>query len=169
MFHGAIEIHGVEWSFGWADKGFTGVFDCQPTTNELHRHRETIELGWTWMGSKETRSLIRDLEHEWMGPSYDFLRRNCCHFCDEVRTPAGLHTVRISPVMCQGEFPRESILADCRVSCVLVQLASRLAPGLSAANIPPWLNRLARGGASVADNSKWLFANKKESGAQAAR
>ena len=88
MFHGAIEIHGVEWSFGWADKGFTGVFDCQPTTNELHRHRETIELGWTWMGSKETRSLIRDLEHEWMGPSYDFLRRNCCHFCDEVRTPA---------------------------------------------------------------------------------
>ena len=168
MFHGAIEIHGVEWSFGWADKGFTGVFDCQPTTNELHRHRETIELGWTWMGSKETRSLIRDLEHEWMGPSYDFLRRNCCHFCDEVRTPASLRTAS-----CRGgSFQCLAgcwLVADCCVLCVLVQLASRLAPGLSAANIPPWLNRLARGGASVADNSKWLFANKKESGAQAAR
>ena len=91
-------------------------------TNELHRHRETIELGWTWLGPTQTGTLIRQLQREWGGDSYDFLRKNCCHFCEE--------------------------------------FAARLEPGLSSKNIPVWLNRLARGGASVADSSKWLFADK---------
>ena len=122
MFHGAIEIHGDEWSFGWADQGYTGVFDCMPTTNELHRHRETLELGWTWLGPSQTSTLVNQLKREWGGETYDFLRHNCCHFCEE--------------------------------------FAAKLEPGLSQKNIPAWLNRLARGGASVADNSKWLFAAK---------
>jgi hypothetical protein len=124
MFHGAIEVHGDEWSFGWADPGYTGVFDCPPTQNELHRHRETVELGWTWLGPSQTAVLTKKLQREWGGDTYDFLRKNCCHFCEE--------------------------------------FATRLEPGLSARNIPPWLNRLARGGASVADTtvSKWLFAEK---------
>lgn len=124
MFHGAIEVHGDEWSFGWADPGYTGVFDCPPTKNELHRHRETIELGWTWLGPSQTAVLVKRLQREWGGDSYDFLRKNCCHFCEE--------------------------------------FAKRLEPGLSSKNIPAWLNRLARGGASVANTnvSKWFFADK---------
>ena len=45
MFHGAVEIHGLEWSFGWADEGYSGVFECEPTMNELHSYKEVSTIG----------------------------------------------------------------------------------------------------------------------------
>ena len=45
MFHGGVEIHGLEWSFGWADEGYSGVFECEPTMNELHSYKEVSTTG----------------------------------------------------------------------------------------------------------------------------
>ena len=45
MFHGGVEIHGLEWSFGWADEGYSGVFECEPTRNELHSYKEVSTIG----------------------------------------------------------------------------------------------------------------------------
>jgi hypothetical protein len=43
-------------------QGFTGVFECLPTQNELHRHKEKLELGWTWMPPQEVATLFTELQ-----------------------------------------------------------------------------------------------------------
>eukprot|EP00429_Kryptoperidinium_foliaceum_P021882 CAMPEP_0176144568 /NCGR_PEP_ID=MMETSP0120_2-20121206/73613_1 /TAXON_ID=160619 /ORGANISM="Kryptoperidinium foliaceum, Strain CCMP 1326" /LENGTH=347 /DNA_ID=CAMNT_0017480959 /DNA_START=59 /DNA_END=1099 /DNA_ORIENTATION=+ len=79
-YHGAIEVYGREWSFGWSDEG-TGVFSCLPRHCPLHSYRETIRVGFTRMTKREVLSILRQLE--WPGSDYDLLRRNCCHWCAE--------------------------------------------------------------------------------------
>ncbi|GJP43368.1 hypothetical protein CLOM_g2841 [Closterium sp. NIES-68] len=82
IFHGAVEIHGEEWSFGYCERG-SGVFSCPPKANPMYTFRETIEMGVTGMGEQKVRELLRRLSKEWPGRSYDMLARNCNHFCDE--------------------------------------------------------------------------------------
>lgn len=80
-FHGAVEIHGKEWSFGECEEG-TGVFGCEPTKCEMHVYREAIEMGSTTLTKEEVDVLLERLRKEWPGSGYDLLRRNCCHFSD---------------------------------------------------------------------------------------
>jgi hypothetical protein len=83
-FHGALEIAGTEYSFGWNDLEQTGVFECPDRQNEMHRFREAVPLGHTRFGEKEIEWLIAgELAGRWPGSGYDLLRRNCCHFCEE--------------------------------------------------------------------------------------
>lgn len=46
VFHGAIEVYGKEWSFGYCLNG-TGVYSCAPKKNPFYQHRETLLLGKT--------------------------------------------------------------------------------------------------------------------------
>ncbi|CAI7923553.1 unnamed protein product, partial [Closterium sp. NIES-54] len=82
IFHGAVEVYGEEWSFGYCERG-SGVFSCPPKGNPMYTFRETIEMGVTGMGEKKVGELLRRLSKEWPGRSYDMLARNCNHFCDE--------------------------------------------------------------------------------------
>ena len=83
-FHGALSVYGLEYSFGWNDQDLTGVFECENCGNTAHRFRESIPLGDTRLGRKELEWILsRELMEAWPGDSYDLLRRNCCHFCEE--------------------------------------------------------------------------------------
>jgi len=81
-FHGAVEVYGAEWSYGYCDEG-PGVFDCPPKGCTAHSYRESVPMGQTSMSETEVKLLLKQLEGEWPGEEYDLLRRNCCVFSDE--------------------------------------------------------------------------------------
>eukprot|EP01024_Parvocaulis_polyphysoides_P007473 TRINITY_DN12225_c0_g1_i2.p2 TRINITY_DN12225_c0_g1~~TRINITY_DN12225_c0_g1_i2.p2 ORF type:complete len:234 (-),score=14.94 TRINITY_DN12225_c0_g1_i2:220-822(-) len=88
-FHGAVEIYGWEWSFGFCERG-TGVYRCLPKSNTMYSYRETVELGNTNLTPQEVQILLRRLGVTWPGNSYDLLTRNCCHFCQDFVGQLGL-------------------------------------------------------------------------------
>lgn len=85
ILHGAIELYGYEYSFGYCPEG-TGVYRCKPTKNPMYRYRSAHSLGLTSVSQDDLRGIIRTLMHTWQGTSYDLITRNCCHFCEELAT-----------------------------------------------------------------------------------
>lgn len=83
VFHGAVVLGGVEWSFGFCEAG-TGVYCCYAGQNTLYAFRETISLGETLQSRQQIKEILGRLKREWQGQSYDLLARNCCHFCEEL-------------------------------------------------------------------------------------
>jgi len=82
IFHGAVEVYGKEWSFGFCETG-SGVFNCPPKANPMYTYRESVSLGTTTLTSAEVQRVISELIKKWPGNLYDLLHRNCNHFCDE--------------------------------------------------------------------------------------
>ena len=80
IFHGAVEVNGDEWSYGYCDRG-TGVYCCRPRGNTGYTYRESIPLGVTSLSPARVRSVIAVLQVQWPGAAYDLLARNCNHFC----------------------------------------------------------------------------------------
>ncbi|GFR48453.1 hypothetical protein Agub_g10355, partial [Astrephomene gubernaculifera] len=89
VFHGAVEIDGVEWSFGYCESG-SGVYCCRARSNSMYTYRENIELGTTQKTRQELKELLSRLKRAWPGPSYDLLQRNCCHFCEQLCAELGV-------------------------------------------------------------------------------
>lgn len=81
-FHCAVEICGLEWSYGWAPPGETGVFEGPPKGCDMHVYRESVEMGQAKMSVTDVAELIAVLSTDWAGADYDMLNRNCCHFSD---------------------------------------------------------------------------------------
>jgi len=81
-YHAAIEVYGLEWSFGYTEEG-TGVFRSAPRECQAHRYRSSEVLGKVQKSRNEVEELLRVMSREWKGNDYDLLRRNCCHFSDE--------------------------------------------------------------------------------------
>ena len=52
VFHGAVEVCGEEWSFGFCEDG-SGVYACPPRKNPLYTYRESISLGITRKSPEE--------------------------------------------------------------------------------------------------------------------
>mmetsp|Transcript_59003 Transcript_59003/g.166358 ORF Transcript_59003/g.166358 Transcript_59003/m.166358 type:complete len:245 (+) Transcript_59003:75-809(+) len=84
VFHCGVVVSGIEWSYGYAPDGQTGVFWCLPRRCEGHTYRESVPMGNTAMPSAEITALIMRMKKEWPGSAYDPLAHNCCHFTDEV-------------------------------------------------------------------------------------
>jgi len=82
-FHVGVEVYGWEWSFGDSSSG-TGVFYCKPKVCGSKQYRESVSIGTTAFSGKEVDIIIRRMEQEWPGESYDLFRRNCCHFCEQL-------------------------------------------------------------------------------------
>jgi len=83
-FHTAIEVHGLEWSFGATldDEDDTcGVFCCDPASAQPHRYREAIPLRRTAKSPVDVFNIMLRLAPFWSGRSYDVLRKNCNSFC----------------------------------------------------------------------------------------
>lgn len=80
-FHAAVEVMGVEYSYGFQEEG-TGVFTCPPKGCEGHSYRESHPMGETRMSVQQLASLLDRMQAEWPGADYDLLRHNCCHFSD---------------------------------------------------------------------------------------
>lgn len=92
VFHGAVEVVGEEWSFGYCVRG-TGVYACTPKQNPFYQHRETLLLGRTQKSKQEVAAIISRLKIEWPGASYNLLNRNCCHFCEDLSKELGVGPV----------------------------------------------------------------------------
>lgn len=87
-FHAAIQVYGREWSFGGMgseddDGEESGIWSCSPQKCRQHTFRESISLGTTVLSEIEVLKLLTEISDEWPMKSYDLLRRNCCHFCED--------------------------------------------------------------------------------------
>lgn len=80
-FHGGVEVYGTEWSFGGCDSG-TGVFDCPPKGCDVHKYRESVDMGSTTLSEGEVTAIIERMSDAWPGVEYDILRKNCVLFSD---------------------------------------------------------------------------------------
>jgi len=78
-FHSAVEVNGLEWSYGFSEFG-TGVFSCPPRQCAGAEYREAIAMGRTELSEAEVNAVIEDLKRKWSGVEYDLLRHNCCVF-----------------------------------------------------------------------------------------
>lgn len=81
-FHAAVQVYGLEWSFGWTGDGSSGVFRCAPRANDDHRYSCTLLLGLTALTREQVYAVLARLRSEWLGSQYELLSRNCCHFCE---------------------------------------------------------------------------------------
>lgn len=88
VFHAGIEVYGNEWTFGKTLEDVSGVWRTLPRMEMGHQYRATVPLGSTHLANVQVWELIRRLGQEWLGTSYDLLRRNCLSFsnvlCDEL-------------------------------------------------------------------------------------
>lgn len=91
-FHGAVEVRGVEWSYGYVDEG-SGVFDCEPMKCDAHQYRESLPMGETTLSEAEISSVLNRLIEAWPGVEYDLLRKNCCTFSDTLCQELGVGPV----------------------------------------------------------------------------
>jgi hypothetical protein len=78
-YHAAVEVYGVEWSFGAKQAG-SGIFDCPPRSCSQHTYRKPLLLGHTPLSEEQVYWVIEEMSQEWPGRSYDLLQRNCTHF-----------------------------------------------------------------------------------------
>lgn len=56
VFHGAVELNGKEWSFGYCDDG-SGVYACLPKLNPQYTYRESVPMGVTALTLPQVPSL----------------------------------------------------------------------------------------------------------------
>jgi len=88
VFHAGIEVYGNEWTFGKTIEEVSGVWRTLPRMEMGHQYRATVPLGSTPLANVQVWELMRRLGKEWLGTSYDLLRRNCLSFsntlCDEL-------------------------------------------------------------------------------------
>eukprot|EP00927_Polykrikos_kofoidii_P085048 TRINITY_DN9137_c0_g1_i2.p1 TRINITY_DN9137_c0_g1~~TRINITY_DN9137_c0_g1_i2.p1 ORF type:complete len:219 (+),score=36.89 TRINITY_DN9137_c0_g1_i2:41-658(+) len=90
IFHCAVELAGIEVSYGSARKGHSGVMYCKPASDLDHTHLEAIDMGYTKLSIRAIRELVADMERLWPGCDYDLLNNNCCHFCQAFLARLGL-------------------------------------------------------------------------------
>mmetsp|Transcript_5500 Transcript_5500/g.16628 ORF Transcript_5500/g.16628 Transcript_5500/m.16628 type:complete len:477 (-) Transcript_5500:439-1869(-) len=91
VFHGGVEVHGREFSFGGCRRpGQCGIFPCKPRGCVLHTYRESIYLGDCALSRSHVSSILKQMRDDWPGLGYDMLRNNCCHFCNELTIELGV-------------------------------------------------------------------------------
>ncbi|CAE8657244.1 unnamed protein product [Polarella glacialis] len=85
VFHAGVEVIGEEWSFGYTPSvKYKAVNPDKPKMHPDHNYRQTVVMPKTKLSFLEIQKVINELTDEFHGPSYDLLRRNCCHFADEM-------------------------------------------------------------------------------------
>ena len=95
VFHAAIEVAGTEYSFGGCRQNRSGIFACAPKSCPLHTYRESVYLGDCDRSQAAVHEVLEAMKPEWMGPTYDILRKNCCYFADALSRNLG--TGKIPP------------------------------------------------------------------------
>ena len=93
VFHGAIEVHGRELSFGGSRQDKCGIFACKPRQCPMHTYRESVYLGDCGLAKEQVQLILGGLKAGWMGPTYDLLRKNCCSFSREFALELGVGEV----------------------------------------------------------------------------
>ncbi|KAI7748819.1 hypothetical protein M8C21_022673 [Ambrosia artemisiifolia] len=84
IYHSGVQVHRVEYAFGYHEQATTGIFEGEPKKCEGFTFRKQILIGWTDMNPKEVKGVMNELAHKYKGTSYDLFTRNCNHFCNDV-------------------------------------------------------------------------------------
>jgi hypothetical protein len=58
IFHTAIEIHGKEYSFGFAAISVCGILNCKPTVFPTHTFCESVYLGDIELSPKQVQGVL---------------------------------------------------------------------------------------------------------------
>jgi hypothetical protein len=84
-FHAGVEVYDMEFSFAYnTQRGATGVYCSPPRKSPSHSYRLSVDMGFTEMTLEQVRLLLQRLKAEYPSNRYHILRRNCCHFSDEL-------------------------------------------------------------------------------------
>mmetsp|Transcript_120633 Transcript_120633/g.341750 ORF Transcript_120633/g.341750 Transcript_120633/m.341750 type:complete len:214 (+) Transcript_120633:116-757(+) len=86
-FHCGVQLYNLEWSFSDTSHlphASTGVFCTRPRECEGHSYCSSEMLGVTRTSEYDVLDYMQVLEKKWPGTEYDVLKRNCCHFCEEL-------------------------------------------------------------------------------------
>ncbi|KQK17982.1 deSI-like protein At4g17486 [Brachypodium distachyon] len=86
IFHSAVEVHGLEYSFGAHDHPTSGVFEVEPKSCPGFLYRSTIFIGRTTLHPLEFREFIQRMASEYHGDTYHLISKNCNHFTDDLST-----------------------------------------------------------------------------------
>lgn len=89
IYHTAIEMYGLEWSFAFRRHG-NGIFCCQPKQCYMHTYRQSLPLGSVKVSRSSLHRQLCRMARYWIGTTYSTLRKNCCHFCNELVQSLGL-------------------------------------------------------------------------------
>jgi len=85
VFHAGVEINGLEWSYGMSQiETLPGLSCVLPKQHPSHRYRQSVKLHRSKLSPEEVADLISQLAEEYPGHDYNLLRRNCCHFADDL-------------------------------------------------------------------------------------
>ena len=83
-FHTAVEVHGLEWSFGATmgeQNDACGIFACGPKSARPHVYAESVPLGSTKRSRVDVFNCLLRIAPLWAGCTYDVFRKNCNSFC----------------------------------------------------------------------------------------
>lgn len=82
--HAGVEVYGREWSYGGSSGSRkTGIVCEVPRTNQKHRYRESISLGFTRLSKAEVALVLGDLVELWLAEDYHWLNNNCLSFAND--------------------------------------------------------------------------------------
>mmetsp|Transcript_7710 Transcript_7710/g.14048 ORF Transcript_7710/g.14048 Transcript_7710/m.14048 type:complete len:259 (-) Transcript_7710:5-781(-) len=95
LYHGAVEVYGVEWSFGVDGDGAgpSGIFSCPPRGNTAHAYKQAVDMGATALSEGQVHQLLNELGAEWLSDEYHLLHQNCCDFSNEFCKRLGVGAV----------------------------------------------------------------------------
>lgn len=92
LYHAAVEIYGLEFSFGYSTSG-PGIFSNEPKQCTMHHYRESHSLGTVIHRQRDVDEMLQAMSREWTGPSYDILYHNCCHFSNDFSQRLGTGSI----------------------------------------------------------------------------
>ncbi|CAE7295699.1 unnamed protein product [Symbiodinium natans] len=94
IYHAAVEVDGLEWSFDGSPSRTTPGLRCfQPRCDPDHVYRQTVKLGETDCSPEDIAEIVSQMLEEYPGDDYDILTRNCCNFADDFSRRLGLHGI----------------------------------------------------------------------------
>lgn len=86
IYHCGVVVYDEEWSYADMIAPVamqTGIFCCAPRQCDLAvTFKDSIPMGTTSYAKSAILGLIAKLEVEWLSRDYDYLKRNCNHFCN---------------------------------------------------------------------------------------
>ncbi|KAL4566760.1 hypothetical protein LXL04_030883 [Taraxacum kok-saghyz] len=83
VYHSGVEVHEVEYAYGFHEHTTTGIFEGEPKQCERFAFRKQILIGFTEKNWMEVRAVMEELAEKYKGISYNLIARNCNHFSND--------------------------------------------------------------------------------------
>eukprot|EP00746_Dinoflagellata_sp_MGD_P012184 gnl/MRDRNA2_/MRDRNA2_125833_c0_seq1.p1 gnl/MRDRNA2_/MRDRNA2_125833_c0~~gnl/MRDRNA2_/MRDRNA2_125833_c0_seq1.p1 ORF type:complete len:421 (-),score=60.42 gnl/MRDRNA2_/MRDRNA2_125833_c0_seq1:138-1400(-) len=92
-FHVGVELYGREWSYRSCGPEEPGIVCSRPRCHLAHIYRESLPMGVTPLSENQVFELMERLQHDWAGPRYHLVFKNCIHFAQHLCQRLNVGTV----------------------------------------------------------------------------